>query len=155
MSQMPKHFMCRSKLVDLWQCHADIQMLILLQEAYPKLSSAPAQVLMVTLHVCSLHDFPWTSPAHHICSHVLSTSFMIWKLAIIVTCMWLVNQAYSTLKQWMNTLNSLPPFTYEYSTWEVMWAWQSICCGSWHPLHNQLQDTQVLRLTGILGIQNP
>ena len=102
---------------------------------------------------CLLTDFPWTSPAHHICSHVLSTSFMIWKLAIIATCMWLANQAYSTLKQWMNTLNSLPPFTYEYSTWEVMWAWQSICCGSWHPLHNQ--DTQVLRLTGILGIQNP
>lgn len=54
MSQMPKHFMCRSRLGDLWQCHADIQMLILLQEAYPKLSSAPARVLMVTLHVCSL-----------------------------------------------------------------------------------------------------
>ena len=42
------------RLGDLWQCHADIQMLILLQEAYPKLSSAPAQVLMVTPHVCSL-----------------------------------------------------------------------------------------------------
>jgi len=43
---------------------------------------------------CLLTDFPWTSLAHH--SHVLSTSFMIWKLY-----MRLVNQAYSTLKQWM------------------------------------------------------
>jgi len=82
MSQMPKHFMCSSRLVDMWHCHTDIHMLILLQEAHPKLSSAPACVLMVALHVCSLHDFPWTSPAQH--SHVLSTSFMIWKLAIIV-----------------------------------------------------------------------